>query len=454
MEIPSIAYVGIALLVIVVFVIVVFKSSWRVAEPNEALIISGFHESGPEGVAESLGFKIVTGKGVLVIPGIQKVRRLSLDLHEAELQVECVTTQGVPLHIRGVVIYKIGDDFASIANAARRFLDQQEQMDNRVHNVFAGHLRAIVGDMTVESMIRDREQLTGNTRDAAGTEMQKLGLVIDSLQIEEIDDPTGYIEQLRAPHAAAVESQARVAAAQQNETATQREQEANANNAQALRDAQIKQAGFAAEVREAEARAAQAGPLAEATARQAVVVQETQIAELEADREQKRLVATVVRPAEAQAAAQVTQANAAKAVEIARAEAEAAKTTAVGEAEAAITRAHGLAEADAARAKGEAEGAAIRARAEGLATEADAVINQQFVALLPDIVERIAAPLANVQNMTMLSGAEGLTKIVAELVAQAGAIRPLIGTMLNNNGNGSNGHPEKAVEPDDSLIET
>lgn len=446
---------GVVVLVGIVLLVVLFKSSWRVAEPNEALIISGFHESGPKDVAESLGFKIVTGKGVLVIPGIQKVRRLSLDLHEAELQVECVTTQGVPLHIRGVAIYKIGDDFASIANAARRFLDQQGQMDARVHNVFAGHLRAIVGDMTVEDMIRDREQLTGKTREAAGTEMQKLGLIIDSLQIEEIDDPTGYIEQLRAPHAAAVESQARVAAAQANETATQREQEANANNAQAQRDAQIKQAGFAAEIRQAEAKAAQAGPLAEATARQAVVVQETQIAELEADREQSRLVATVVRPAEAQAQAQITQANAAKAVAIAHADAEAATTRSVGEAQAAITKAHGLAEADAARAKGEAEGAAIKARAEGLATESEAVINQQFVALLPDIVGRIAEPLANVQNMTMLSGAEGLTKIVAELIAQAGAIRPLLGTMLGQNGNGhTNGHAEAVTEPADEFAET
>src|SRR5438034_8568119 len=151
---------------------VVFRAMWRVAEPNEALIISGFREAGaPGGAQESLGFRIVTGKGTLVLPGVQQVRRLSLDLREAELGIDCVTHQGIPLAVRGVVIFKVGDDYVSIANAARRFLDQQDQMELRVHNVFAGHLRAIVGNMTVEEMIRDREKLTQLTRESSGTEM-------------------------------------------------------------------------------------------------------------------------------------------------------------------------------------------------------------------------------------------------------------------------------------------
>src|SRR6266705_3121135 len=140
-----------------------WRMMWRVAEPNEALVISGLHQGAPNGVGESLGFKIVTGKGTLVTPGVQMVRRLSLDLREAQLAIDCVTHQGIPVGIQGVVIFKVGDDYVSIANAARRFLDQQQQMDARVHNVFAGHLRAIVGNMTVEEMIRDREKLTSLT---------------------------------------------------------------------------------------------------------------------------------------------------------------------------------------------------------------------------------------------------------------------------------------------------
>ena len=92
------------------------------------------------------------------------MRRLSLDIHEAELDLECVTTQGIRVGVKAVVIYKIADDFPSIANAARRFLEQEEQMDVKVHNVFAGHLRSIVGTMTVEDMIRNRDVLTDARR--------------------------------------------------------------------------------------------------------------------------------------------------------------------------------------------------------------------------------------------------------------------------------------------------
>src|SRR5680860_494119 len=247
---------GIVVFLVLVIAFILFKVMWRVAEPNEALVISGIREhASPEGVDESLGFKIVTGRGTLLIPGIQTVRRLSLDLREAELGIECVTHQGIPLGVRGVVIFKVGDDLVSIANAARRFLDQQDQMDARVHNVFAGHLRAIVGSMTVEEMIRDREKLTQLTRASSGTEMEKLGLIVDSLQIQEIVDPTGYIKNLGRPHAAAIERDARIAQAGADQLATEKEQQADALKAEARRESQIKQAGYQAEVDRAHAEA-------------------------------------------------------------------------------------------------------------------------------------------------------------------------------------------------------
>ena len=296
---------------------------WRVAEPNEALIISGLrHQNTTDALEESLGFKIITGKGTLVFPGVQVVRRLSLDLREADLAIECVTHQGIPLGIRGVVIYKVGDDFSSIANAARRFLDQQAQMDQRVHNVFTGHLRAIVGNMTVEEMIRDREKLTQLTRESSGTEMEKLGLIVDSLQIQEIEDPTGYIKNLGRPHAAAVESQARIAQADADRLATEKEQEAEALKAEARRTSQVKQAGYSAEVDQAAAIARQAGPKSEAQATQEVVVEQTKVAELEAQREEQRLQATVRKPADAKAYETVTLSRAERDSRIAQAEAE------------------------------------------------------------------------------------------------------------------------------------
>jgi regulator of protease activity HflC (stomatin/prohibitin superfamily) len=139
-----------------------------------------------------MGFKIVTGKGVLVLPGFQKARTLSLDVNETELDITCVTTQGIPVVVKAVVIYKVGDDCVSISNAARRFLDKAPaEVEQKIKNVFEGHLRSIVGGLTVEQMIRDREALTERTRSHSAEEMQKLGLVIDTLQIKEIDDPTG-----------------------------------------------------------------------------------------------------------------------------------------------------------------------------------------------------------------------------------------------------------------------
>ena len=441
-----------------------FRAMWKVPEPNQALLVSGRHHQSATG-GPDFGFRIVVGRGVLVVPGVQVVRRLNLDLKEAELQVECVTRQGIPVGVRGVVIFKVGDDHTSIANGARRFLDQEDQMETRVHNVFAGHLRSIVGGLTVEEMIRDRERLTSETRDSSASELEKLGLIIDSLQIHEIDDPTGYIQNLARPHAAVVASQARIAQADADREATQREQEAEALKAQARRDAQIKQAAYQADVDKATAEAEQAGPLAEAAARQNVVVQRTRAAELEADLAEKQLQATVRKPADAEAYQTVTIANARRDADIAAAqarkqtveleaeaeaqrvklaaaadaekvrltagaeaerrtvtaEAEARATERVGIAEATATKARGLAEGEAIQAKGLAEAKSIEARAKALAENQDAVIGQQLAENYPAIVTAAAGAFQGISNMTVLNGADGVTEALSTLIGNAGA---------------------------------
>ncbi|MFE9565581.1 SPFH domain-containing protein [Streptomyces sp. NPDC006487] len=453
-----------------------FKLMWRVAEPNEALVISGSaHKT--EGIAEGMGFRIVTGRGTMVMPGVQAVRKLSLDLNETQLNVDCVTHQGIPLRVKGVVIFKIGDDFVSIANAARRFLDQQKMMPERVHIVFAGHLRSIVGGLTVEDMIRDREKLTGQTRAACGTEMEKLGLIVDSLQIHEIEDPTGYIKNLAMPHAAAVQRDARIAQADANLRATEAEQAAFARMSEATRDSEILQAGYQAERDKAAATARQAGPLSEAAARQEVVVQETRVAELEAHRREQQLQADVRKPADAAAYETRTRAEAdrdarisaaqakAKETELAAAaeatrvttaaaadakatearglaaatatratgEAEAAATQAKGLAEAASAQANGLAQAEAAKAKGLAEAAAIQARAAALAENQEAVVAQQLAENWPAIVEAGAGAFGNVEHMILLNGAEGMSEMFAKALTMGGTglglARQLLSTM-------------------------
>lgn len=466
---------GAAVLAVLVL-IGVFKMMWRVAEPNEALIISGSNHR-TEGLEAGMGFRIVTGRGTLVLPGVQAVRKLSLDLNETELSVDCVTQQGIPLKVRGVVIFKVGDDFVSIANAGRRFLDQQKLMSERVHNVFAGHLRSIVGGLTVEDMIRDRDKLTGQTRAACGTEMEKLGLIVDSLQIHEIEDPTGYIKNLAMPHAAAVQRDARIAQAEANRLATEAEQASFARMAEATRDSEILQAGYQAERDKAAAQSRQAGPLADAAARQEVVVQETRVAELEAHRREQQLQADVRKPADARAyekrtlaeaerdarisaaqakaketelaaAAEATRVKTAASAEAeamkARGTASAAATRATGEAEAAAAQAKGLADAEAAKAKGLAEAKAkglaeaeaIKARAAALAENQEAVVAQQLAENWPEIVKAGASAFGNVDNMVLLNGAEGMGEMFAKALTMGGTglglARQLLASMHQN----------------------
>jgi flotillin len=433
---------------VLVLSVVLFKAMWRVAEPDEALVISGLRASSEEG----LGFKVVTGKGTLVLPGVQAVRRLSLDLREAELAVDCVTTQGIPVSVKGVVIFKVGDDMHSIGNAARRFLDQQGQMETRVHNVFAGHLRAIVGQITMEEMIRDREKLTALTRQSSGVEMEKLGLIVDSLQIQEIDDPTGYIENLGRPYAAAVASAARIAQADADRAATESEQVAEALKAEAVRHSQIKQYGFQAEIDESAARAEQAGPLADAAARQEVVRMETKVAELEAHREEQRLQATVRKPADAQAYHDTTLAKAQRDARISAAEAQAREvelhaaatasklklesaaqataTRTIGDAEAHSLKVKGEAAAVSAKAQGLAAAAAIKARGEALAEHQDAVIGQTLAESWPAVVAAAAAPFGEVEHMVMLNGATGIADVLAQAMTQGAAGLGLVRSLL------------------------
>ncbi len=145
---------------------------WHVPAPNEALLISGSKRNN-----EATQFRIVTGHGCFVTPVKQKARVLSLALREAEIAEECITSQGIRLNVRAVTAFKVGDDQASIANAARRFLSEQDRMEVLVGRVFAGHLRSIIGGLTVEQIIRERDRVAQEIKDGSHGEMEKLGIV-------------------------------------------------------------------------------------------------------------------------------------------------------------------------------------------------------------------------------------------------------------------------------------
>ena len=351
---------------------------WHVPAPNEALLISGSKSR-----RQATQFRIVTGHGCFVLPVKQKARVLSLALREAEILEECITNQGIRLKVRAVAAFKVGDDQASIANAARRFLSEQDRMEELVGRVFAGHLRSIIGGLTVESIIRERDRVAQEVKDGSHGEMEKLGIVVDALEIQEIEDSSGYINNLAAPHAASVASQARIAKAHADQEASERELAAAAMKAQFERDTAIKRAGYLAETEQAQAA-------------QQVIQQQTALAQRQAELAAQRLEAEVRRPADA----------------------EAYRTRTLAEAERDQVRFAAEAEAYRTRALAEAQAEAIRARADSLREgNQELIAANRLIEILPSLVEAAARGLAD-SNLTVLNGTQGVNEVLAGLVGQ------------------------------------
>lgn len=361
---------------------------YRIPDPDEAMIVSGAKPRGDEATP----FRIVTGHGKFVNPFRSKVSFLSLSMQEAEVQEPCVTQQGITLMVKAVIAFKVGDDPASIVNAARRFLADEDQMPRLTGRIFAGHLRSIVGSMTVEDLIRERQKLAEEILDASKPEMAKLGLVVDSLQIESIDDQgSGYIAALSQPHVAAVNQAAQIAQAQADAEARQ---ESERNQADYQRQTAIAQAQYKAEVDQAQAKSAQSGPLAAAQAQQEVLAEQAKVAEKNAELRRQQLVAEVGAPAEAEA-----------------------------------ERIRTIAKANAESTNFAAEAAAANGRI---------ALDQQLISMLPEVSQNLAAGLANA-NVTILEGASGYNHLVAELGAQVGAVLAAVRSAAStgSSGNGS-----------------
>ncbi|MFF8917918.1 SPFH domain-containing protein [Streptomyces sp. NPDC015032] len=368
---------------------------WHVPAPNEAMLISG-----SKGQTTDTQFRIVTGHGSFVLPVKQKARMLSLALREAEITEDCVTQQGIRLNVRAVAVFKVGDDAVSIANAARRFLTEQEQMEELAGRIFAGHLRSIVGGLTVEQIIRERNRVSQEVIAGSHGEMEKLGIVVDALQIQEIGDATGYIKNLAAPHAAAVASQARIAEAKADQEASQREQQAAALKAEYERDTAIKRAGFLAETEQYNARAAQAGPLAQAKASQEVIEEQTALAERQAGLAAQRLEGEVRRPADAEAYRQRTLAEAAR---------DRVKFEADGNAYTERTLAQAQADANSARAASLRDG------------NQELIAANRIVENLPALADAAARGMSGA-DLTVLNGTSGVNEMAAGVVGQGLAI--------------------------------
>jgi flotillin len=347
---------------------------YRVPAPNEALLISGRKQRG----TDALPFKIVTGHGAFVIPVFSRASRLTLAMQEAEVEEDCYTKQGLTLAVQAVIAFKVGDDHESIAAAARRFQGDQSQMSILVGRIFSGHLRSIIGSMTVEAIIREQQTLADAIVSASKTEMARIGLEIDSLQISSIDDKgVGYIQALAAPHQARVNQEAKVAQAAADQASAMAQQESMRNQAEYARQTAIAQARYQAEIDQAQQTAAQAGPLAAAKAQQSVLVERSLVAQKNAELRQAELVAEVVRPAQAEAERITT---------LARAQADATKLS-----------------------------------AEAAAAQDRIALDQLVIQQLPELLRAAAQGLQGA-HITVLDGAEGLNSVIASLAAQGMAL--------------------------------
>jgi flotillin len=432
-------------IVILVLIVAYLGSRYRVAGANEALIRSG--RAAPLGGGEA-GLKVVRGQGIVVLPLFHKIGKLKLTARQINVSLaDAVSRQGIKVAVQGVATFKIGADDESIRNAAERFLDAQEQeVDSIVKNVLEGSLRSIVGTLTIEELNLDRQKFQQAVQDAAKGDLATSGLQIDSFTIQAIRDESGYMELIGQQETARRERDARMAKAAADQEAAVREAEANQVKINAERDVSVRRAETEMQIAAAEARAAQAGPLAQAEAQQEVTRKQTELAQLEADRKQQELIASTIRPAEADAEAQIRRAEGEKGARIAQAQAEAERVKLAGQAEASVTvtkgeaqarvvqvnaeatakqtTLEGNAEAGIVFTKGEAEAKALELRAQAYRQFNEAAIIQTVLSMLPEIVRAAAEPMANIKDLTVLStdGASELVKNGTRTVAEASAV--------------------------------
>ncbi|TME30026.1 MAG: hypothetical protein E6I66_10280 [Chloroflexi bacterium] len=421
--------------VVIIVALLVFyvASRYRVANANEALIVSGSQGAKVRNERGQLitppgdkGVKVVVGGGTFVMPLIHRVGRLKLTVRQIDVVLgDAVTSQGIKVKVQGVATFKIGRDVESLRNAAERFLDaKDEHVDSIVKNVLEGSLRSIVGRLTIEELIMDRQKLQQEVQDAAKGDLSSSGLQIDAFTIQSITDESGYVDLLGAQKLAVVEKDARMAKAAADQLASVREAEAEQIKIQAQRDVSLKRAEAQIQTAAAEARAAQAGPLAQADAQQEVTRKQTELATLAALRKEQELLSTTVKPAAAEAQAAIQRAEGEKRARIAAAEAGAEAERLQGSAEAAVVLT-----------KGEAEAKALAMRADAYKQFNDAALIQTVLAALPDIVRAAAEPMEHIDSLTVMSvdGASEMVKNTTRVVAEsATAIKGLTGLDVPN----------------------
>ncbi|MFE2088923.1 flotillin family protein [Streptomyces sp. NPDC059460] len=426
------AVVGVVVLLVLLGLVVITR--YKVAGPSEAFIITGRRGkkstdpvTGRTSIDNS-GQKVVVGGGVFVVPFVQQ--KFTLDLSSRHIPVAvrgAVTLRGVKSHLEGVAIVKVGGNEDAIRAAAQRFLQQQDGIVGFTQEVLSGALRAIVGRMSVEDIIRDRAAFAGQVAEEAEASLSGQGLILDAFQIQDITTEGSYLEDLGRPEAARAKQEADIAEAIAKRASEQARLKAAEEIAIAERTFYLKQAEIKAETEAAAAKANAAGPLAEAARQQEVLEEQEKVAQRQAALTDRELDTKVRKPADAARYQAEQEAEARRIAQVKEAEADAERSRLTGQGE----KLHRSALADAVRIEGEAEAAAIaakgaamaeamRKKADAFAQYGDAAVLQMLVEVLPHVVAKAAEPLSAIDKMTVIStdGASQLSRTVADNVAQ------------------------------------
>ncbi|MEU6015344.1 SPFH domain-containing protein [Streptomyces sp. NPDC047515] len=426
------AVIGVVVLLVLLALVVITR--YKVAGPSEAFIITGRRGkkstdpvTGRTSIDNS-GQKVVVGGGVFVVPFVQQ--KFTLDLSSRHIPVAvrgAVTLRGVKSNLEGVAIVKVGGSEEAIRAAAQRFLQQQDGIVGFTQEVLSGALRAIVGRMSVEDIIRDRAAFAGQVAEEAEASLSGQGLILDAFQIQDITTEGSYLEDLGRPEAARAKQEADIAEAIARRASEQARLKAAEEIAVAERTFYLKQAEIKAETEAAAAKANAAGPLAEAARQQEVLQEQEKVAQRQAALTDRELDTKVRKPADAARYQAEQEAEARRIAQVKEAEADAERSRLTGQGEklhrsalADAVRIEGEAEAAAIAAKGAAEAEAMQKKADAFDRYGDAAVLQMLVEVLPQVVAKASEPLSAIDKMTVIStdGASQLSRTVTDNVAQ------------------------------------
>lgn len=450
---------------IVAFVLIalvgLYVTKYKTAGPDEALIVTGSYLGSKNVHKDESGnrIKIIRGGGTFVFPIFQQAKPLSLLSSKLEVTTpEVYTEQGVPVMADGTAIIKIGGSISEVATAAEQFLGKQKaEREGEAREVLEGHLRSILGSMTVEEIYKNRDKFSQEVQRVASQDLAKMGLIIVSFTIKDVRDKNGYLDSLGKPRIAQVkrdadiatadaEKETRIKRAEASKEAQKAELERATEIAEAEKENQLKVAEFRREQDIAKARADQAYELETARAKQEVTEQEMQIRIIERQkqieleekeilRREKQYDSEVKKKADADRYAVEQNAAAEKMRELAQADAEKYRIESLAKAEAEKIRLDGLAKADAERAQGETEADIIRLRglaeaeakrkiAEAFEYYGQAAVLDMVVRMMPEYAKELASPLGNIDKITVVdtgggegSGANKVTSYATNLMS-------------------------------------